>query len=680
MAGEATAPARRALLIGINEYPKFPRDRKLSGCVNDAIALKSTLRDHFGFPEANITTLFDAEATRQAILAAMDALVAQTGRDDIVVITYSGHGSQMIDRENDEADGWDETIVPYDSGRMPDPNRDITDDEIFLRLRDLGQKTANITLLFDCCHSGTITRDLFGGASRRLPRDERPVEQLPPSPIPDSELEAVREAERAVGPSNYLPVTGRYVLIAGCRSEESSYEYPPRPVASDTTHGALTYFLNRELVQARPGTTYRDIFERLQSQVSGIYPNQHPQIEGTRDREIFGVRDIEPLRFVGVTQVSGNRVVLAAGAAHGLTQGSSWAIYPQGTKQVTDEAPRLGLVRITSVRGQTSDAEIVEAGDPAAVVPGTRAVEVEHDYGDMTLKVDLASAPARLEAQWTELVTELKRSPMVRLAGSDEVADAKIYLLAPRPGAGPGDPVPQLETLTEATWAVVGGGGELLMPAHSIREPHVVALVLDNLEKIAHYIRLRDTVKNPNPSHLLKDKVDFILLRSTADGPWEEAKPDVDGRIVYRLSQDRLGFRIRNRHSGPIYTNVLDFGLTFGISLIYPPEGGNDRHMPNVTLNWGVRPGENLELWLPPEFRGNEGTETLKLIATTQEVDFSWLRQGRVRGLNDHERVSRSPLDDLFLRAGIQTRDARPRISTIEEWTTVERSFLLKRT
>jgi hypothetical protein len=664
---------RRALLIGICKYPKFPPERQLHGCVNDVDLMEGTLRDHFGFPAANIRVLRDEEATRDAILAAMDALVAATGPDDVVVFQFSGHGSQIRDRERDEADGWDETIVAHDSGRAPEPNRDITDDEIYLRLRDLGQRTGHITLLFDCCHSGTITRDAFGGASRWLPPDERPVEELPPSPIPPGELEGLRAAERNVGPSRYLPLGDRYVLIAGCRDEESSYEYPPRAVAADTIHGTLTYFLHQELIQAGAGTTYRDVFERVQALVTGAYPNQHPQMEGARDKELFGVREIEPMRFVRVAGRLGDVVTLAAGAAHGLTVGSKWALYPQGTKVAVDGAS-LGSAEIATVRGQTSDARLLPPAGAPAVAAGCRAVEVEHDYGDLTLKLEVADAPPGLEAERAALTAQLEGSLMVREAGGSGSADARAYLLAPRSGAFLTDPVPQIGALAEATWAVVGGGGQLLMPARPAREPSSVIRIRENLEKIARYRNLL-AVRNPDPAGPLKDSVDFILLRRAAGGPWEEAVPDDSGRIVYRAGEP-LAFRIKNRHTAPIYAHVLDFGVTFGVSLIYPIRGSNERHMPNVTVEYGVRSGEELELFLPDELvASDEGLETLKLIATTQEVDFSWMEQGRVRSLPR----TISPLDQLLRQTGERTRDTRPKVVVTEEWTTRERPFVLKR-
>ena len=165
-------PARRGLLIGIDEYAKIP---KLDGCVNDTRAVRSLLVDQFGFPESNLTTLTNTDATRVAILDALDALVDATGKDDLVVIQYAGHGSQMTDREGLSPNGLDNTIMPVDSEGWQGDNRDITDDEIHLRLLKLAEKTPHTTLLVDACHSATITRDAFGAKARFFPADRRPI-------------------------------------------------------------------------------------------------------------------------------------------------------------------------------------------------------------------------------------------------------------------------------------------------------------------------------------------------------------------------------------------------------------------------------------------------------------------------------------------------------------------------
>ena len=92
-------PEKRALLIGIDAYPKVV---PLDGCVNDVRLMQSVLIENFGFSADHVTLLVNEQATRDGILTAFDALVAATGPDDIVLVHYAGHGSQMADREGDE--------------------------------------------------------------------------------------------------------------------------------------------------------------------------------------------------------------------------------------------------------------------------------------------------------------------------------------------------------------------------------------------------------------------------------------------------------------------------------------------------------------------------------------------------------------------------------------------------
>ena len=267
------SPQKHALLIGINQYQNLPARSQLHGFVNDVRAMKSVLLTAFGFPESNIRQMEDAQATREAILKEMAALVERAGQDDIVVVHYAGHGSQRTDLEGDETSGKDNTIVPADSGRAPYPNRDITDDEIHTWLSLLAQKTPYFTLIFDCCHSGTIVRDAFGDQERWLEPDlrskEEILQELDKSTSARGEVQTIRGAR---GSSGWFPIRKSYTLIAGCADEETSFELPVHDQEPILKHGALTYFLVSELLRAEPGTTYRDVFERASKNVVGRYP------------------------------------------------------------------------------------------------------------------------------------------------------------------------------------------------------------------------------------------------------------------------------------------------------------------------------------------------------------------------------------------------------------------------
>ncbi len=690
MSLSASARAKRGLIIGIDAYTELSLRYQLKGCVNDARLIHSILTEQFGFPPDHLTLLLDEDAKRDRILAAFDQLVEDTQPDDMVVFHYSGHGSQMRDREGDEPDGWDETIMPSDSGRGDKENRDITDDEIYLRLLKLGEKTSHITLIFDCCHSGSVTRDAFGGLSRSVEADERSIDELPPSPLGADDTQLTRAGTRDAGPSGWLPIGQKYVVLAGCRDEESSYEYRAKDGGQVVQHGSLTYHLSRELRQARSGTTYRDVFERVAPQVTAANSKQHPQIEGMLDRELFGIKEIHPVAFVRVTHREGDKITLAGGAAHGITVGSQWSIHAAGTKSRADEGSRLGLAKVTSVRGVESEASLVEEGEPGSIDTAARAFEESHAFGNLLLRVQIVSEGGD-SAPITALTAEIDQSDLLTLTDDEESADIRAYLLSPRGEAGESDAVPQLGALASPTWAVVAEDGELNMPPKS---PGEEPLICENLNKLARY-RTSLSLDNPSPSSALRGKITLDLLRQRADGEWIEAQPEKAGGHVVFEEQERMAFRISNQHDAGVYVYPFDFGLTGAVSRI-KILGNEEILAPGASVDLGIRDGQEIILSIPSEypFAGaedgegmHEGMETLKIFVTSEPSDFTFLEQEKVRAIepsaaDEFDDESASPLGLLLRTAygGPTTRDMQVTVKVDEQdWTTVAKPFLLRR-
>lgn len=693
-------PDKHALLVAINQYPELGEKYFLQGCNNDIDLYVDALQAKFGFTPDDMTVLRDDQATCDGILAGMESLVEKTNDGDIVVMVYSGHGSQRTDLEGDEPDGLDETIVPYDSGRDPKENRDITDDMIHDWLVRLCAKTDNVTLIFDCCHSATMTRDTFGLTARSVETDERDsfvlpagyAERLTPAELPEGaratspDSETTRSSGEAPspGPSGWLPLGDRYVLFAGCRDEEFSYEYRRKceTTGERKKYGQMTFHLIQEIEKAVPGTTVRDIVDSIKSKVSAATSSrQHPQAEGRLDRELFGTRDIAPMRYVRVMGRAADTVTLSAGQAQAMTEGSQWGIYREGTKRANEEA-RLGCVEITTVQAVTSEARVVEEIESGVIAENARAVEEVHVYEDTPLAVVVRSSKEHADDA-RDFENLIEASPLLELVVDADDADFCAYLIAPRSAAG--DPVPQIGAVETATWAVVGTDGRLAMPLHTKDEGDVPDVLLENLEKQNRYRRALE-LENANPGHPLKGKLDFVLKRRGADGSWVDAVPEPQGGDVVFAEGDELGIEVTNHHDAPLYVHILDFGLTQRISPLYPIEGSAEPVSPGKTLQIGLRPGDEMELGMPENFpyvrdpgedAPTRGTETLKLFATTHEADFSLLRQ---EGMRSTDEGSTSALEGLLNMAltGQATRDIkRKKVEAGEEWTTVVRSFVL---
>ena len=142
-----------ALLVGINKYrPDLNCD--LRGCVNDAIGIKEDLINIFGFNNDNIRMLLNEQATYNNMLSNLRWLVDH--EDAELVFGYSMHGSQTPDLNNEEIDGLDEVLVPYDhSWNVP------LIDDIIGEIVEKTPQSSFLTILADSCNSESASRGFF---------------------------------------------------------------------------------------------------------------------------------------------------------------------------------------------------------------------------------------------------------------------------------------------------------------------------------------------------------------------------------------------------------------------------------------------------------------------------------------------------------------------------------------
>jgi hypothetical protein len=121
-------------------------DGALMACEADAEDMELIAR---GQNYGTVRKVLTKEATRARILKEMDeaARVLQPG--DLFLLSYSGHGGQLPDRNSDEVDAQDETWVLYDG--------ELIDDEIYQSLARLKQGV-RVLMFSDSCHSGTVSR------------------------------------------------------------------------------------------------------------------------------------------------------------------------------------------------------------------------------------------------------------------------------------------------------------------------------------------------------------------------------------------------------------------------------------------------------------------------------------------------------------------------------------------
>jgi hypothetical protein len=123
---------------------------ELRGCINDA----ENLADHLqktGIAASRDIKLIREPTGRQIVTAITD-LADQTCRENIanVFVSFSGHGTHIADRDGDEDDGRDECLCPSDFS-----SRGVLSDDQLSTLFSRFSRDTRVSILFDCCHSGT---------------------------------------------------------------------------------------------------------------------------------------------------------------------------------------------------------------------------------------------------------------------------------------------------------------------------------------------------------------------------------------------------------------------------------------------------------------------------------------------------------------------------------------------
>jgi hypothetical protein len=235
---------KKALCVGINNYPGSSND--LYGCINDARDW-SALLSGYGF---ETSLILDSQATRQSLKASLDDLVTSAREGDVIVFTYSGHGTQTFDFGGDEGDAYDEALSVYD-GNIPDDDLRIIINKVDPR--------ATLIVISDSCFSGSVTR--------LIPENARP-RFMPTSGVPADGV--VRQ--RILMPEKGMPE----LLLSGCSDSEYSYDAE----IDGRYNGAMSAMAMR-VIRQYPGQTYNEFHTHLRELLPSADFPQSPQLEGT---------------------------------------------------------------------------------------------------------------------------------------------------------------------------------------------------------------------------------------------------------------------------------------------------------------------------------------------------------------------------------------------------------------
>jgi len=145
---------RKALIVGINEYPDCP----LKGCENDALRISALLKKHHdGVPNFECHTYLSTKETitRDFLRASLEKLFADPA--DAALFYFAGHGT-------DTRDG---VLVTVDFKKH---DEGIPMEEVLRLAKGACDRIKEIFIVLDCCHSGYAGGTWIAPAINVLPQ------------------------------------------------------------------------------------------------------------------------------------------------------------------------------------------------------------------------------------------------------------------------------------------------------------------------------------------------------------------------------------------------------------------------------------------------------------------------------------------------------------------------------
>jgi hypothetical protein len=352
---------RLALIVAVGKY-KNNKINSLLGPPNDARRFYELLTSKNGgyeFPKENVCLLLDEDATTARFKEAFEKTLVERAREkDVAVFYFAGHGSQARDRNGDEPDQWDETLMFHDA-RTPGVG-DLVDDELNTMLARLGSKTKNIVVIFDSCNSGTADRGPSAGTF--IARFQ------PPDDTGETERAGVGAGDGGAG---WVPETiPGMVVFSAATDGTSALERGGRGVFTDAILDVLGQVSSQPL-------TYAQAARQIPEKVSAA-AHQISSIRGDLDRPVFGnTKRARPVSWEVISL--GPPIKLGGPPIPGVGKGAELRIYDGATTKADTKDPKkakatvvidkmTGLNAFAHISAARPDAPGVAVGDLAVLV------------------------------------------------------------------------------------------------------------------------------------------------------------------------------------------------------------------------------------------------------------------------------------------------------------------------
>jgi len=458
IAAPAEARENYALIAAVSDYPNLDKKYWLKGPANDAVLVRDYLLNSspVKFAAENVTTLASADglelATHDAILRELDEIAGKAKKGDFVFLQFSGHGSyQPALDDTSEQDKRDEIFLAADTkmaeGGANLPNV-VTDNEFAERFTAIRKTGATLWLIFDSCHSGTITRGAPGEEDlvmREITPDKLGIPQATLDAADEAASDEQDETTRAVPLSADVyeadPDMGDMVAFFAAQSTETTPEkgYEVALADGSTTklnYGVFTHTIFSAMAQ-NPGQTYRQLAQSiLASYAAGNMLKPTPLFEGSLDMPIFGNEDAANVAQWPTVVGTDKGVTISAGQLHGLSKGTRLVVLP--SPAATNEEA-IGVLEVASNDQLRSKLVAVDDGKHPRIelsdVPVgayVRLIEQSYPFELVVAKPDPKTTPAdqvaAVDAALAEILANDEKPMRLKVVESGEAADVRLAI------------------------------------------------------------------------------------------------------------------------------------------------------------------------------------------------------------------------------------------------------------
>lgn len=603
-----------AILIGVSlEYNGH--QRPLKGPPADIAAMKDYLSTE---PHVKITTLTstaphlseessssnpvrpveDPEhlATVDNVHAVLESAIKQGREGNVkqVYIHFSGHGARV---GRDQLLG----LILYHALAKKDRPSCLQSKDLSRKLQKMSQIGIRVTLVLDCCFSGSVKRGQESADLNdiRYLECDAFLEEAYQNSLLEEHSDAPPMRQGRVQMHNDLDPED-YVVITACTSTQTAID---ARFNGQTARGALSYFLNcslRWLRDAGTEITGETLFRHLAAVFHAEYPEQTPLRYGNFDicffKNLFG-GPRQPYTSVFRSKQS-ETIVLDAGEAHGVHVGDEYRAYPYSSSESDHNSERDSAVilRVSRVHGLNSDLAIVSSSRVERL-SGLHTWKAELSLSSSTQKIRIHLADNLSHDVQEALRLELASYPFIELVSGHAEHVSCVFTL---------------QISNKPDYEILGSAGEkgLTNPVPTTRcdsEGSLISVVatLRHLTAFKFFEGLQN--RRPDPAFTSSFALEVVTHTTAHDGFFD---------VVHG---DTWTLKISNTSSSPLYLTVFEFQESWEVSNLVSDAGGGD-HLevaPKATMELPI------DMTVPDDFiHAGQAIDIVKVFVTSRATHF----------------------------------------------------------